>query len=153
MPHRSRLLLCLPLLLAASCKEPAEPATPPRAVIRGEGDTYSVVPTAGQLPYCLVIEVQGTAARSLVAAEDGQSVDCDAGKPLGVWKLPPKNDPFRAFVIFSDRKLKGDTVALQVRERVVETPKTPITPMDLRAPGQVTIEVLDVKPAELRPSK
>lgn len=152
MLPRSKVLFFAPLLLAA-CKEPAEPVTPPRAVVRGEAETYSIVPTAGQLPFCLVIEVQGTAARSLVAAEDGQSLECDAGKALGPWKLPPKDDPFRAFVIFSDRKLKGDTVALQVRERLTESPKGPLTPMDLRAPGQVTIEPLDVRPAEIRPKK
>jgi hypothetical protein len=149
VPLRSRLLLVLPLLLAA-CKDPPDPVTPPRALVRGDGGTYSVVPTAGQLPYCLVIEVQDTAARSLVATDDGESVDCDAGKPLGPWKLPAKDDPFRAFVIFSDKKLKGTSTALQVRERLTESPKAPITSMDLRAPGQVTIEVLDVRPAELR---
>jgi hypothetical protein len=127
--------------------------TPPRAVLRGEGGTYSVVPTAGQLPFCLVIEVQETAARSLVAGEDGQSVDCDAGKVLGPWKLPAKNDPFRALVVFSDKRLRGDTVALQIREQLTLNPKVPVSSMDLRAPGQITIEALDVRPAELRPPK
>lgn len=145
-------LLAFALLLCA-CKEPAEPVTPPRAVVRGEAGVYSVVPTPAQLPYCLVIEVQDTAARSLVADEDGESVECEAGKALGPWKLPAKDDPFRAYVIFSDRKLKGDTVALQVRERIVESPKAPITSMDLRAPGQVTIEILSIRPAELRPAR
>jgi hypothetical protein len=124
--------------------------TPPRAVLRGEAGTYSVVPTSGQLPYCLVIEVQETAARSLVAGEDGQSADCDAGKALGPWKLPAKDDVFRVYVIFSDRRLKGDTVALQIREHLSDSPKAPLTPMDLRAPGQLTIEPLDARPAELR---
>lgn len=142
----------VPFLLAA-CSKPADPVTPPRAFIRGEGDTYSVVPTAGQHPFCLVIEVQQTQTKSLVTGEDGQSVECDAGKALGPWKLPAKDDPFRALVIFSDRKLRGDTVALQVREQITTSPKAPISSMDLRAPGQVTIEPLDVRPAELRPRK
>lgn len=150
---RSLLLLAGLSLLLAACKDRPDPVTPPRAVLHGEGGQYSIVPTAGQLPYCLVVETRDGAARSLVTGEDGQSADCDAGKTLGPWKLPVKDDPFRTFVIFSDRRLKGDTIALQIRELLAGTPGAAITPMDLRAPGQVTVVTMDVRPKELRPAQ
>lgn len=156
MLPRSRLLASFLLgssLLFAACKERPAPVTPPRALLRADAATYSVVPTAGQLPYCVVIEVQAMAARSLVAGEDGESAECEANKALGPWKLPPGNEPFRAYVIFSDRKLNGDTVAMQIRGLLAEDPKRAITPMDLRAPGQVTVDVLEGDPRELRGAK
>ena len=53
-------------------------------------------------------------------------------------------------VVFSDKKLKSDSVALQMREQLTQNPKAQLASMDLRAPGQVTLEVLQVRPADMR---
>lgn len=107
-----------------------------------------MVPAAGQLPLCLVIESRAgaSAVRSLPISEDGQSVPCEAGKPIGgrTWPLPGKDEGTKVFVVFSDRPLKGETVALQIKSRLDETPGARVTSMDLRAPGQVALEALDV---------
>lgn len=106
-----------------------------------------MVPSPGQLPYCLVVEARGSeVVQALPVSEDGQSVACEAGKPIGGkgWALPQKDLGLKAFVVFSDRPLKGDSVAQQIRDRLDEGPQARVGPMDLRAPGQVALEVLDI---------
>ncbi len=140
----SLALAALPLL--AACSSGSAPAST-RATIRAEGGQFSVVPSPGQLPYCLVIESRGSeVVRSLPVAEDGQSVPCEPGKPIGAksWPLPRKDLGLKAFVVFSDRPLKGDSVAQQIRDRLDEGPQARVGPMDLRAPGQVALEQLDI---------
>src|SRR5690349_14628123 len=93
-------------LLLAACSDPAPP--PPRAQLRAAPGAFSVLPAAGQLPFCLLVEVRGAAARPLVSGEDGQSVPCAAGKPVGDRPLPAsQKDAYRVIVVFSDRPLKA----------------------------------------------
>ncbi|MEZ4310992.1 MAG: hypothetical protein R3F14_23365 [Polyangiaceae bacterium] len=156
----SRLALCLSLCLSLplalpACGEKEGPVAPPRAVMRSEAGQYSIVPTVGQLPYCVIVEVNGPVARPLPISEDGQSADCDAAKPVAgkTFPLPATDDPFRAYVVFSDRRLNAATTATQIRDLLQADPRAVISPMDLRAPGQVYLEIIDIRPAELRPSK
>ncbi|MBK8259120.1 MAG: hypothetical protein IPK82_41495 [Polyangiaceae bacterium] len=159
MLTRTRQILAITLALSAfgqwGCKEDEGPVAPPRAVLRGENGQYSFVPTLGQLPYCLIVEVKDGYARSLTISDDGQSVECESGVPIAkkTWPIPQKDDLYRAYVVFSDRKLRGDTTATQIQDRLKEAPSGPVTPMDLRAPGQVFLERIDIRPAELRPPK
>ena len=94
-------------------------------------------------------------AQAYPLAADGQSVPCEAGKPIGdrTWPIPATDDAIRTFVVFSDRKLKADTVVLQIGERLAEGPNATVTSMDLRAPGRVALETLEIKPAEVRLAK
>jgi hypothetical protein len=145
-------LLLFPLL-ASSCLT-SEPV-PARAEIRKtDGSHVAIVPTQGQLPYCLVFAAgpDGSVRLQTVTADD-LSIECDAGKPIGgqVWSIPSHDDPIRLFIVFSDRTLQATSTAQQIREGLEENAK--ITPMDLRAPGQVTMEVIEVLPAKLRQMK
>lgn len=135
----------LPLLVACSSGGP--PQAPARAALRVEGGQFSVLPSPGQLPFCLVIEARGSeVVVPLPLSEDGQSVPCEAGKPIGAktWPLPHRDLGLKAFVVFSDRPLKGDSIAQQIRDRLDEGPHARVGPMDLRAPGQVALEELAI---------
>jgi hypothetical protein len=145
-------LACVSLALV-SCSPSAPPPSPARAEARSVGGQLAIVPGPGQLPLCLVFEATGGRARTLALAEDGQSVPCEAGKPIGgrTWPIPDRAASLRVLVVFSDRKLKADTVALQIDERLADGPEARLTSMDLRAPGQVALESLEIRPSELRP--
>src|SRR5262245_32384061 len=98
----SRLPIVLGAALLAACSEPPRP--PPRAEIRAAGGTFSVVPAAGQLPFCVLFEDRAAAVHPLVAGEDGQSISCPAGAPVGGKTFPPaQRDIYRVIVVFSDR--------------------------------------------------
>lgn len=150
MPISRSYPLGLLLLLASACDN-SQPV-PARAEIRKtDGSHVAIVPTQGQLPYCLVFAAgpDGSVRLQTVTVDD-LSIECPAGEPIGgqVWSIPSHDDPIRLFVIFSDRTLQATSTAQQIRERIADNAK--ITPMDLRAPGQVTLEVIDVLPAKLR---
>src|SRR5690242_19717116 len=107
-PH---IRIALGALLLAACSEPARP--PQRAELRAAGAGFSILPAAGQLPLCLLVEARGAAARPLASGEEGQSMPCAAGKPIGGGTFnPSQKEPYRVYVVFSDRPLKADTVAL-----------------------------------------
>lgn len=154
MLHRRRALVFASLFLAA-CSQGAPPSPGARAEVRNVGGQLAIVPTAGQLPFCLVVEAPRGHAQAYPLAADGQSVPCEAGKPIGdrTWPIPATDDAIRTFVVFSDRKLKADTVVLQIGERLAEGPNATVTSMDLRAPGRVALETLEIKPAEVRLAK
>ncbi len=144
------LALAVPLLAAACADKPAPPASA-RATISAANGQWSVTPTAGQLPYCLVIESRGSeVVRPLPLSEEGQSVPCAAGAPIAgkTWPQPTRDIGLKAFIVFSDRPLKADSVADQIRSRLDEGPHAVVTSMDLRAPGQVSLETLDIPPTK-----
>jgi hypothetical protein len=110
---------------------------------------WSVAPAAGQLPFCLVVEARGSEiVRPLPVSEDGQSAPCAAGQPIAgkTWPQPARDIGLKAYVVFSDRPLEADSVAEQIRSRLDEGPHAVVTSLDLRAPGQVSLETLDVPP-------
>ncbi len=144
---RTTLLLALSLTLLACSGKPGSAPAPSRATLTASNGQWSVTPVAGQLPFCLLIEGRGSeVVRPLSVSEDGQSAPCPAGQPIGgkTWPQPTGNIGLKAYVVFSDRPLKGDSLADQIRSRLDEGPHAIVTSMDLRAPGQVVLETLDV---------
>jgi hypothetical protein len=128
----------------------SEPAGPRRAEIRPVGpSTIEIVPAPGQLEHCLVYtESEKGVIRQLTMSFEDRSVPCEAGKPIGdeKYKIPVKEGKVRTYVIFSDRPLKGSSVAAQLNE--AWSNKRTLTAMDLRAPGQVAIETLEFNPSK-----
>jgi hypothetical protein len=111
--------------------------------------TIEIIPSPGQLDHCLVYtESEKGVIRQLTMSFEDQSVACEAGKPIGgeKYKIPVKEGKVRAYVIFSDRPLKGSSVAAQLNE--AWSNKRTLTAMDLRAPGQVAIETLEFTPSK-----
>jgi hypothetical protein len=140
-------LAVLPAL--TGCEGDRAPVTR-RAEIRAVGPSLiEVVPSRGQLENCLIFtESESGVIRQLTMPFDDLSVPCEAGKPIGdeKYKIPVPEGKVRVYVIFSDRVLKGATVASQLHEAWSE--KRIFTAMDLRAPGQAAVETLEFTPSK-----
>ncbi|MGQ0505434.1 MAG: hypothetical protein ACT4TC_08935, partial [Myxococcaceae bacterium] len=111
------------------------------------GSTVELVPTTGQLPYCLVFTAsKENVVRQLTMNFRNESISCEAGKPIRnvVFKIPHEEGTARIFVIFSDRKLNAGTIAQQIYENIGRAEPSAL---DLRAPGQVVAEKLEFTPS------
>jgi hypothetical protein len=136
--------LSAPLL--AAC-EPTQGAASHRATLVATGPaSIKILPSAGQPPYCLVFTVsEKGVVRQLTMSPANESIPCAAGQPIGdtEYRIPPIEGKVRIHVILSDRKLDATPVAQQVRE----LGKSPgFSAMDLRAPGRVVLETLELAP-------
>ncbi|WP_224365238.1 hypothetical protein [Hyalangium versicolor] len=136
------------LALGAGCNKGNEGA-PTRAQVRKvSGATMEVVPSDGQLPYCLLYTVsQKGIIRQLTMTRENRSIKCDAGKPIAnsSFRVPLQEGPVKVYVFFSDQRIQAGSVAqqlfeLQGRDRV--------TGMDFRLPGQAFVEMLEFTPEE-----
>lgn len=138
------------LVLVAGCTDDKNKSGPPaRAQLRKvSGSTIEIVPTEGQLPYCLVYTVsQKGIIRQLTMTRENRSIKCDAGRPIAntSFRVPPQEGPIRVYIFFSDQRIQAGSVAQQLmdvqnRERM--------TAMDFRLPGQAFMEMLEFTPEE-----
>jgi hypothetical protein len=138
------------LVLVAGCTEDKSKSGPPaRAQLRKvSGSTIEIVPTEGQLPYCLVYTVsQKGIIRQLTMTRENRSIKCDAGKPVAnaSFRVPTQEGPVKVYIFFSDQRIQAGSVAQQLvdiqgRERM--------TAMDFRLPGQAFVEMLEFTPEE-----
>jgi hypothetical protein len=109
--------------------------------------TIKLVPAAGQPPFCLAFTMSEKGiVRQLTPLDPNEAIPCPAGAPIGgvTYKIPPAEGKVQIFVVFSDRKIDGHPVAVQVRE-LGASPA--FSGMDLRAPGNVVLEKLELKPS------
>ncbi len=143
----------LPLTsLLVSCPQTSTPSR--RVEIRTlGGNSAQLIPTQGQLPYCLVFTIAANGIiRQLTMSHDDRSISCPADKPIGGvrYRFPISEGRVRIFVLFSDRKLEAGSVAEQVLEK---GPSPTLNATDLRLPGQVNVEILEFSPmADAEPS-
>jgi hypothetical protein len=140
-----RKLLLAASILIAGCGEPKAAAKRVDLETVGPG-AIRLVPRAGQLPYCLVLTVaESGVVRQLTPLDPNEAIECPAGKPIGgvTYRIPRAEGAVRVHVIFADRKIDGRPVAAQVRELGASRV---FTAMDLRAPGNVSLETLTVQP-------
>src|SRR5262245_5771448 len=113
-------ILCgIVLGLAMGCS--TQGAAPDRRVTLQEvgGSTVKLLPTADQLPFCLVFTVSEKGiVRQLTMTSMNHSVPCSAGKPIGdvAYRIPPSEGNVRIHVLFSDRKLDATPIGAQVHE-------------------------------------
>jgi hypothetical protein len=136
------------LALLSSCSQP-EGHGGRRAEIREVGPaTVKLLPAAGQLPFCIAFTAsERGVVRQLTMTEDGLSLPCKAGEPVGgvTYRIPPEEGKVRIYVIFSDQQVKVVSMAWQMHELV--RAGRPLTAMDLRAPGAVQLETLEFAPS------
>ena len=134
------------LVLLAACTRSGAPAH--RVELRRiSGDTVQIVPSEGQLPYCLAFtQSEKGVIRQLTISKTNNSVKCDAGEPvLGqTYKIPAEEGPVKVRVFFSDQRLEAASVANQLNE--MSSPS--FNPIDFRLPGRVVVESIDFIPAE-----
>lgn len=99
-------------------------------------DTFRVVPTQGQLPYCLVFtRAKSGTLRQLTMVTDNRSVKCPAGKPvLGLtFRAPVSEGPVKVLAFFSDKRINAG----RITEVLSEKPNA--TALDFSLPGQVFV--------------
>jgi len=109
--------------------------------------SIKLIPAAGQPAFCLAFTMaESGVVRQLTPLEPNEAIPCPAGAPIGgvTYRIPPAEGKVRVFVVFSDRRIDGHPVAVQVRE-LGATPG--FSAMDLRAPGNVALEKLELKPS------
>jgi hypothetical protein len=120
-----------------------------RAEVRAVGrESIQILPTAGQLAYCLAFTAsESGVVRQLTMPPDRMSVPCPEGQPVGglVYKIPAREGKVKIYLLFSDQQLKADPIAAQVYE--LASSGRAVTVMDLRAPGKVQLGMLEFTPA------
>jgi len=109
--------------------------------------TFELVPAPDQPPYCHVFTTTATGVIWLqTPTEDQLSIDCPAGEIItGVaLRVPKREGKVNIYVIFSDRRLEGGPLQVQIQEMVQQM--KPVSAVDLRAPGKVVVEKLEFMP-------
>jgi hypothetical protein len=107
-----------------------------------------VVPTEGQLPYCLLYTVsQKGVIRQLTMTRENRSIKCPAGRPIAnaSFRVPLEEGPVKVYILFSDQRVQAGSVAQQLFEL---QGRDRITGMDFRLPGQAFVEMLEFTPEE-----
>jgi hypothetical protein len=140
IPTRSLFLA----LVLAGCA-PSKGAAHRAEIVALGPSSIHVVPAEGQPPFCLVYTAsERGVVRLLTMNEEGASFECPARQPVGgtPYKVPPGEGKVRVYVIFSDRRLEAAPVSAQVHEMAGG-----LTAMDLRAPGNVVLETLELTPS------
>jgi hypothetical protein len=149
----NRWVLCAAVALASCTRE--DGASKGRAELRRTGGTtFELVPGQGQLPYCLAFthSTKGI-TRQLTMSLQNLSFDCPAGKPVGghAYKVPLDEGPVKLHVLFSSERINAASVAEQLLDR---DDLKQVSPMDLRLPGQATLQTLEFSPeADVAPTE
>src|SRR5262245_40136682 len=129
---------------------PAPPEVKHRAELKNMGgSTIQVVPTEGQLPYCLVFTIsEGKVVRQLTMNRENKSVKCAAGQPIGnvSFRVPREEGKVKVLVFFSSARLDAGPLAQQLYELASEGKN--FFAYDLRLSGDVTMEKIDFEPSE-----
>ena len=121
-------------------------------VRRISGDTVQIVPSEGQMPYCLVFTHSGKGVvRQLTMSKGNVSVRCPPGEPvLGqAYRIPAEEGPVKIHIFFSDQRLEAASVANQLNEMAAPS----FNPIDFRLPGKVVVETIDFIPSETNEPK
>ncbi|MCP3145064.1 hypothetical protein [Pyxidicoccus xibeiensis] len=126
---------------------------PTRAQLRKTGAaTVEVVPSDGQLPYCMLYTVSEKGViRQLTLTRENRSIRCDANRPVAntSFRIPVQEGKVRMYIFFSDERIPAGPVAQQLYDlRGQER----INAMDLRLPGRVFVETLEFSPEEAAPT-
>lgn len=143
---RTGALLALAVLVAGCPPEKKEGAARV-ALHKRTGVSFELIPAEGQLPHCLVFTTSSTGViRQLTMSRENTSYACPAGKPIGnhPYRVPLEEGAVKVQVLFSSQKVNAASVAQQLLD-LKDRPA--ITSMDLRLPGNATIETLTFTPA------
>jgi len=141
-----RHVVALAVAVLFACARSTAPANRVE-VRRVSGDTVQIVPSEGQMPYCLVFTQSGKGVvRQLTMSKNNVSVKCPAREPvLGqAYKVPVEEGPVKINIFFSDQRLEAASVANQLNDMANPS----FSPIDFRLPGKVVVETLDFIPAE-----
>jgi hypothetical protein len=140
------------LALGFGCTKGGSEGPPARAQIRKvSGSAMEVIPTEGQLPYCLLYTVSEKGViRQLTMTRENRSIKCEAGRPIAntSFRVPVQEGKVKVYIIYSDQRVQAGSVAQQLYE-LRDRPR--VTGMDFRLPGQAFVEMLEFTPDESGP--
>ncbi len=138
-----RTALALTLVLCA-CSKSSAPTAVKRATLRpAAGTSFELVPEPNQLPFCQVYTVSSKGViRQLTMSADNTSFDCPAGEPIGhhTFRVPAGEAGVKILVLFTSQSVSATSVSAQLLE--VRHAAT-MTAIDLRLPGQATLETIE----------
>ncbi len=143
---KTRAALLVVGLLAACADEKKADVAGRAELRRVSGTGFELVPAEKQHPYCLVFTISANGViRQLTMSRDNVSYACPAGKPVGghSYRVPLDEGTVKVHVLFSSQRVNAASVAqqlLDLRERAQ------INSIDLRLPGNATIETLSFVP-------
>lgn len=145
-----RSLFIAGLLLAAVACENPSPGTPVKraSISRTGGTTFEIIPAEGQHGYCIAYTVSRSGlTRQLTMSRSNQSYECAAGRPIGghAYKVPLNEGPVRIYVFFTSKPVNAASVSQQILDA---TDRQSLSIMNMRLPGQATLEALDFGPEE-----
>ena len=137
-------LLAIPLHSGCDSRKKAEDSGRRVEINRVTGNTFELVPTDGQLPYCLVFtRSEKGVVRQLTMTHENKSVPCEPGRPIaGVrFRTPQDEGEVKVHLFFSDRKLSAGSIAQQLHDIGAD-----FNPLNHRFPGVVLAETLSFRP-------
>jgi hypothetical protein len=128
----------------------SKPAAPVKraSLARTGGTTFELVPAADQYPYCLAYTVARTGlTRQLTMSTKNTSFECPAGHAVAghSFRVPLSDGPVKVVVLFTSQPVKAGSVSQQLLE---SANRQLVNAMDLRLPGNATLESLDFVPEE-----
>lgn len=138
------VLVVLGLLVA--CAEEKKAETSRVSLRKLTGTSFELIPSERQHPHCLVFTISANGViRQLTMSRENVSYTCPAGKPIGghSYRIPLDEGTVKVHVLFSSQRVNAASVAqqlLDLRERAQ------ISSIDLRLPGNVTIETITFAP-------
>jgi hypothetical protein len=137
--------LLFPLALGACVRSPELPKHRVD-LVRKSGSTFELVPTDGQMPFCLAFTVNlAGVTRQLTMSEQNVSFRCEAGQRVGghTWRVPLSDGPVKVYVLLTSQAVNAGSVVQQL----LEAPdRQHLTVMNMRLPGNAVLETLDFTP-------
>lgn len=137
------------LTFGAGCTESPKQPLVPRAEIRSlGGSTVEVLPTNGELPYCLMYTLSERGVmRQLTMTRENRSIKCEPGKPIANtrFRIPADEGKVKALIVFSDERIPAGSVTQQLYEL---KDRGRITALDMRLPGRAFVETLEFAPTD-----
>jgi hypothetical protein len=144
---RSALFIVLGLALAG-CDQKSEAPLKRATVQRTGGTTFEIVPSAGQMPFCLAYTVSRSGlTRQLTMSRSNQSFECPAGKAVGhhAYRVPLNEGPVKVYLFFTSQAVN----AASVSQQILDAPdRQSLSVMNMRLPGQAAFETLEFTPEE-----
>ncbi|QSQ24014.1 hypothetical protein JY651_03275 [Pyxidicoccus parkwayensis] len=152
MKRWSKVLAVAALAAASGSCDGKKVDRPARAQLRKTGPaTVEVIPTEGQLPYCMLYTVSEKGViRQLTLTRENRSIRCDPTKPIAntSFRIPVQEGKVRMYIFFSDDRIPAGPVAQQLYDL---RGQDRINAMDLRLPGRVFVETLEFSPEDTAP--
>lgn len=134
------------LLLSIACMREGDVPKERATLLRTGGTTFHLVPSPGQLPYCLAFTHSATGVtRQLTMSAQNVSFDCKSGKPVGgrAFKVPVEEGAVKMYVLFSSEPINAASVAQQLLD---QQDLAKLSVMDLRLPGRAELATLEFAP-------